>query len=266
LPTRIIREGILTSEPINSLSERAEIFYRRLMSVADDFGRYFAHPSLLRAACFPLLLDRYSEADVKQMLSECEARDVLTVYGAGKYLQVHKFRQQTRSASKFPEPTEADLLSKCKADAKPMCSLVGVGGVSGAVSGAGVEGAVESGVPPQTSVGKEPNENAVTLPPRPPEPEPADARQLIPSANRIMARFNEVRGITYTSPAEINVCVELLATGATEAQLVEAMEYARKRYWKSDIKGDRQKFAPSFVFSGKVFPGLLAEAKKRRQS
>jgi len=108
------------------------------------------------------------------------------------------------------------------------------------------------------------DENAVTQPPRPPEPEPADARQLIPAANRIMARFNEIRAITYTSPAEINVCVELLATGATEAQLLEAVEFARRCYWRSDVKGERKKFAPSFVFSGKVFPGLLAEAKKRR--
>ena len=64
MPTRIIREGIITSEAINSLSEGAENFYRRLMSIADDYGRYYSHPSILRANCFPLKLESVSEASV----------------------------------------------------------------------------------------------------------------------------------------------------------------------------------------------------------
>jgi hypothetical protein len=54
MPTRIIREGILTSERVDKLSERAELFYRRLMSVADDYGRYFANPANLRVNCYPV--------------------------------------------------------------------------------------------------------------------------------------------------------------------------------------------------------------------
>lgn len=129
MPTRIIREGIITSEAINSLSPQSELFYRRLMSVADDYGRYYAHPSLLRAACYPLQLDKISDKDVKQMLSECIAVDLLVIYGSGKYLSITKFGQQTRSKSKFPEPTDSELLSKCKSNDKQMLSLVGVGDV-----------------------------------------------------------------------------------------------------------------------------------------
>ena len=136
MPTRIVREGILTSEPVNKLSDRAENFYRRLMSVADDYGRFYSHPSLLRAACYPLKLDVISEADVKQMLSECIAVDLIVCYG-GKYLQVLKFGQQTRSKSKFPQPTDNELLIKCKSNDKQMFSLVGVG------VGVGVEGVGE---------------------------------------------------------------------------------------------------------------------------
>lgn len=129
MPTRIIREGIITSEAINSLSPQSELFYRRLMSVADDYGRYYAHPSLLRAACYPLQLDKVSDKDVKQMLSECIAIDIISLYGSGKYLSITKFGQQTRSKSKFPEPDDSELLSNCKADDKQMFSLVGVGDV-----------------------------------------------------------------------------------------------------------------------------------------
>lgn len=131
MPTRIIREGILTSEEVNRLSDSAELFYRRLMSVADDYGRYYSNPALLRAHCYPLRVDKVSEADVKQMLSECVAAGLMVVYGAGKYVQILKFRQQTRSASKFPQPTEHELLSKCEANDKQMCSLVVVGDVVG---------------------------------------------------------------------------------------------------------------------------------------
>lgn len=125
MPTRILREGIISSESVNSLSEKSELLYRRLMSVVDDYGRYYAHPSLVRAACYPLKLDSVSEANVKQMLSEITSvvgEPILVIYGDGKYLQVTKFRQQTRSKSKFPEPTQDELLSKCKATVNQMRS------------------------------------------------------------------------------------------------------------------------------------------------
>ena len=54
MPNMILREGILTSERVNSLTTEEEIFYRRLISVVDDYGRYYAKPELLRSACFPL--------------------------------------------------------------------------------------------------------------------------------------------------------------------------------------------------------------------
>ena len=122
MPTRILREGIITSERVNALSDPAELFYRRAMSILDDYGRFYAHPSLLRASCYPLKLDKVSEADVKRMLSECVAKDLILLYGSGKYIQMVNFRQQTRSPSKFPEPTKDELLSICKANANHLCS------------------------------------------------------------------------------------------------------------------------------------------------
>ena len=38
MPSRVIRDGILESESVNALSWEAELFFRRLMSVVDDFG------------------------------------------------------------------------------------------------------------------------------------------------------------------------------------------------------------------------------------
>ena len=124
MPTRILREGILTSPRVIQLSWPAEVFYRRLMSVVDDFGRYHAHPTLLRAACYPLQLDKASEADVGKWLGECRKAALVSVYEVSNvpYLQMADFRQQQRAKSKFPEPAK-QLLSECEADAKRMCSL-----------------------------------------------------------------------------------------------------------------------------------------------
>jgi hypothetical protein len=130
MPTRILREGILTSERVNRLSQGAELFYRRLMSVADDYGRYFAHPALLRAACYPLQLEKVREANIERYIQECDvARLVRLYYDQGsRYLVILDFRQQTRGVSKYPEPpTEGvanDLLSNCLASAEQSNSKV----------------------------------------------------------------------------------------------------------------------------------------------
>lgn len=108
MPTRIIREGILTSERINALSERAELFYRRLMSVVDDYGRFPANLTLLRASCYPLKLDSVKEDSIKKHLAEAEDAGLIVLYTvAGKaYLELQDFGQRIQAKSKYPEPPE----------------------------------------------------------------------------------------------------------------------------------------------------------------
>lgn len=108
MPNRIVREGILSSEAVNQLSCTEEVFYRRLLSVVDDFGRYHAHPSLLRAACYPLQLDKVGNADLTKWLLATEKAGLVSTYHfEGKdYLQVLKFDQRVRAEkSKYPPPT-----------------------------------------------------------------------------------------------------------------------------------------------------------------
>ena len=108
MPNRIIREGILTSEKLENLGWAEEVFYRRVMSVVDDYGRYYAKPSLLRAACYPLLLAKVSDSDIEKWLSACENAALVRVYptqDGKRYLEVIDFRQQVRAvASKYPSP------------------------------------------------------------------------------------------------------------------------------------------------------------------
>lgn len=107
MPNRMLREGILTSERVNRLGPQAEILYRRLMSVVDDFGRYHGHPGLIRAGCYPLKLDQVREADITRWLAEVQSAGLILLYStSGKqFVQLLDTRWQVRAhGSKFPEP------------------------------------------------------------------------------------------------------------------------------------------------------------------
>ena len=110
MPNRIIRDAILTSIPVASLGWAEEVLYRRLMSVVDDYGRCEAIPQLIRSRCYPLQTDQVRVADITRWLAACEKAGLIALYEAnGKpYLQIEKFGQQQRSASKCPPPPSHD--------------------------------------------------------------------------------------------------------------------------------------------------------------
>lgn len=106
MPTRLIREGILTSERVASLSWEAEVFYRRLLSLVDDYGLSDARPSVLRSALYPLQLEKMSECNVQRCLAACETAGLILLFAKnGKsFLMVRDFGQSLRSAPKYPLP------------------------------------------------------------------------------------------------------------------------------------------------------------------
>ena len=115
MPSRVIRDGILESEAINSLSWNAELFYRRLMSVVDDFGRYNAHSMLLRSRCYPMQFDKVEDSDVTKWLKECVEAGLIRLYKVENkpYLELLRFNQRTRQAvSKFPAPEDCNTDSR----------------------------------------------------------------------------------------------------------------------------------------------------------
>ena len=108
MPNRYIRESAIESEAVNSLSWQAEVFWRRLLNRADDFGRFTANAALLRASIFPLQLDCVSEADVQRMLAECEAAGLLFVYSSSckQFIILNKWEKGRAKESKYPPPDD----------------------------------------------------------------------------------------------------------------------------------------------------------------
>ena len=121
MPTRMLREGILSSERVNALSERAELFYRRLMSVVDDYGRFSANPTLLRSSCYPLKFDSVKEDSIKKHLAEAADAGLIVLYTVGgkPYLEIQDFGQRIQSKSKFPEPQGGSRDSTVENGASP---------------------------------------------------------------------------------------------------------------------------------------------------
>jgi hypothetical protein len=122
MPSRIVREGINSSARVNALSPLAELFYRRLLLVADDFGRFHGSVVTLRGACWPTNPERVREKDVSKWLTELLKGDspLVRTYciGGATYLEIQDFGQQTRSKSRFPEPPwfniDCKLISDCE--------------------------------------------------------------------------------------------------------------------------------------------------------
>jgi hypothetical protein len=111
MPNRILRDAILSSERVAKLGWPAEVFYRRLMSIVDDYGRMEANPQLLRSRCYPLQTDAVRVTDITRWLAACHDAGLILNYAvSGKqYLELVNFGQQQRSASKFPQPPPVDI-------------------------------------------------------------------------------------------------------------------------------------------------------------
>lgn len=114
MPNRLLREGIISSERVDQLDWPAEVFYRRLMSVVDDFGRFDGRPKVILAACYPLKAGHVREADIQRWIAACVKAGLVRLYSVDKrsYLLLVDFRQLIRAKkSKYPDPPE------CSADA-----------------------------------------------------------------------------------------------------------------------------------------------------
>jgi len=142
MPNRILRDGILASQSVASLDWAAEVFYRRLMSIVDDYGRTEALPELLRTRCYPLQVNSVRVADIIRWIAACEKADLIVHYAAAdkRYLEVLKFGQRQRTPSKwppaFPNPPNVSCCHLRADDGLVGGAGAGAGAVGGAAEGA----------------------------------------------------------------------------------------------------------------------------------
>lgn len=188
MPARLLREGILDSEAVCSLDFPAEVFYRRLMSVVDDFGRYDGRPGVLRSRLYPLQVDKVREADITRWIAACVKAGLIALYDASgkQYILFKKLGSPRNKESKWPPPPpdlEAGIqravesgCTQLKTDesncTQPLADAPGSGSGTGSSTGAGAgTGSGEVAPPPSPpavltypTTGKGPKEWPLTEP------------------------------------------------------------------------------------------------------
>lgn len=141
MPNRIIREGILTSEPLALVSYQAETLFYRLLVAADDFGTFDGRAVIVRARC--MSLRDVTVADVEAWLRELSEHALIVQYEvAGKpYIAIPKFGQRTRAKSaKNPLPPDWQASDGPLSDnGQSSAHVFGDGDVFG--DGCGIDGA-----------------------------------------------------------------------------------------------------------------------------
>jgi len=109
MPNRLMKESICTSESIDGLSDKAEIFFYRLIVQCDDYGRFDGRTSIIRSRCFPLKADTIKDKYIEKYLSELVSAGLIYLYvhDDKRYIAMTGWakHQQIRSKkSKYPEP------------------------------------------------------------------------------------------------------------------------------------------------------------------
>ncbi len=109
MPNRILRD-YTDSLCFDGIGAEVERLFIRLLTKADDYGRFHADPRLVASACFPLEQD-IEPKQIAKWLAELERRGLILRYDAeGKHcLAVINYGQRLRNSRlKFPPPADKE--------------------------------------------------------------------------------------------------------------------------------------------------------------
>lgn len=106
MPSRILREGLLDSDAIGSVSLEAETLFVRLLLLADDFGRYDGRPPVICRRAFVNRRELDDDKCASRLDELMRAGLVLSYFSNGKpFITIPRFNQRMRAKrSKFPAP------------------------------------------------------------------------------------------------------------------------------------------------------------------
>ena len=112
MPSRIIRDSIRTSPTLDELSDGAERMFWRLVTVADDYGRFEADPRVLLSQCFPLRVDRLKVKQIAEWFEEMVKTDLARCYQVngrtyGYFPTWEKYQRIRAKESRYPAPPSA---------------------------------------------------------------------------------------------------------------------------------------------------------------
>ena len=120
MPSRILKDSILTDKAFNSLTLTEESIYHRLLVSADDYGIFYADPILLLRILYPRKTD-ITEEIIREGLDHMEEAGIISRYTAEgeDYLKICSWENNQRlrnSRHKFPVPEEEEPTTESAPD------------------------------------------------------------------------------------------------------------------------------------------------------
>ena len=116
MPNRIIKESINESRALSMCSDFAQDLYKRLITYADDYGRFNADTEIMRARLYPRELDIITQDDVVDALVELCGVEKIQFYTAAARHDVYGCfpkwgdHQRIRESKKgCPEPSDTGI-------------------------------------------------------------------------------------------------------------------------------------------------------------
>jgi len=118
MPQRFLRPQIRQSKRWNRVGLLEQSLYVRLLTLVDDYARYEADPELIRSEAFPYgdeLGNSYPVQTIEASLRTLADKDLVLLYEKDgvKYLQLTRWKERPRTASKYPSPPLKTNVSKC---------------------------------------------------------------------------------------------------------------------------------------------------------
>jgi hypothetical protein len=136
MPQRFLKPGLTHSKRFNQVSWFSQALFVRLITLVDDFGRFESDPVLLTSLAFPRggpASEPVDPVTVQLALRQLVDVDLILLYRVAdtSYLQLNRWVERHRSASRFPAPdtltTNVSSLTtsdnKCQQPAGNCCQL-----------------------------------------------------------------------------------------------------------------------------------------------
>lgn len=115
MPNRFIKESCRSSKNLDKITDFEERLFWRLITTADDFGRFQACPSLVRASCFPYR--SISLVNIEKALLGLQSNSLIILYSVGdrqygefSTWEKHQGKARARN-SKYPNRLDGSMLA-----------------------------------------------------------------------------------------------------------------------------------------------------------
>lgn len=116
MPNRIIKESINESKGLSSCSIFAQDFYKRLITYADDYGRFNADTQIMIARLYPRELSVVSEEDIDSAFVELSGIGKIAFYTSKARKEIYgcfpnwgDHQRLRESKKKCPEPDDMEV-------------------------------------------------------------------------------------------------------------------------------------------------------------